>query len=49
MSRLIGGRYELGEEIGRGGMATVHEAHDVRLGRRVAIKMLHAGRLGDRT
>ncbi|AKT50837.1 Stk1 family PASTA domain-containing Ser/Thr kinase [Arsenicicoccus sp. oral taxon 190] len=49
MSRLIGGRYELGEEIGRGGMATVHAAYDTRLGRPVAIKMLHAGRLGDRS
>lgn len=48
MSRLVGGRYELGEEIGRGGMAQVHAAYDTRLGRRVAIKMLHAGRVGDR-
>jgi len=38
--RLLGDRYELGEEIGRGGMAEVVEAQDLRLGRRVAIKLL---------
>ena len=38
--RMLGDRYEIGEVIGRGGMAEVHEAHDVRLGRRVAIKIL---------
>jgi len=37
---MLGDRYEIGEVIGRGGMAEVHEAHDVRLGRRVAIKIL---------
>ncbi|MCH8614060.1 Stk1 family PASTA domain-containing Ser/Thr kinase [Arsenicicoccus dermatophilus] len=49
MNRLVGGRYDIGDEIGRGGMATVHAAYDTRLGRAVAVKMLHAGRLGDRT
>ncbi len=38
--RLINGRYEVGEAIGRGGMATVHVGRDLRLGRRVAIKVL---------
>ena len=38
--RLLGDRYELGQEIGRGGMAEVVEAQDLRLGRRVAIKLL---------
>lgn len=38
--RVLGGRYEVGELIGRGGMAEVHAGHDVRLGRKVAIKIL---------
>ena len=38
--RTLGDRYELGAEIGRGGMAEVVEAQDLRLGRRVAIKLL---------
>jgi len=38
--RELGGRYEVGELIGRGGMAEVHIGHDKRLGRTVAIKIL---------
>ena len=41
-SLLLGGRYEVGELIGRGGMAEVHLGHDARLGRPVAIKMLRS-------
>lgn len=38
--RVLNGRYEVGELIGRGGMADVHLGRDVRLGRSVAIKLL---------
>ncbi|MBP1134039.1 serine/threonine-protein kinase [Arthrobacter sp. PvP023] len=38
--RVLNGRYELGELIGRGGMADVHRGVDTRLGRTVAIKLL---------
>jgi len=37
---LLGGRYRLGPVIGRGGMATIYRATDVRLERQVAVKIL---------
>lgn len=38
---LLAGRFELGTVLGRGGMATVWSARDTRLGRTVAVKILH--------
>ena len=40
--RLLDGRYEVGELVGRGGMAEVHKGYDIRLGREVAIKLLRS-------
>ncbi|MEU6394212.1 protein kinase [Streptomyces sp. NPDC046939] len=38
---VAGGRYQLRDLLGQGGMASVHLAHDTRLDRAVAIKTLH--------
>jgi serine/threonine-protein kinase len=38
----LGGRYRIVREIGRGGMATVYLAEDLRHGRQVAVKAVHA-------
>jgi eukaryotic-like serine/threonine-protein kinase len=40
MSEILAGRYELGERLGVGGMSTVRLAHDRRLEREVAVKVL---------
>jgi serine/threonine-protein kinase len=41
-ARLLGGRYQVGELLGYGGMAEVHRGRDLRLGRDVAIKTLRS-------
>src|SRR6185312_2670761 len=47
--RLLGGRYQVGELLGYGGMAEVHRGRDLRLGRDVAIKMLRTDLARDDT
>ncbi len=46
VGRLLDGRYQVRARIARGGMATVYLATDLRLERRVAIKVMH-GHLAD--
>jgi len=45
---LANGRYQLGQLVGRGGMAEVRVALDTRLGRTVAIKIMRADLANDK-
>ena len=47
--RVLGNRYEVGDLLGRGGMAEVHLGRDTRLGRVVAIKLLRTDLARDAT
>lgn len=40
LKSALGGHYRIEHEIGRGGMATVYLAHDLKHGRKVAVKVL---------
>ena len=42
LGRVLDGRYVVGRRLARGGMATVYEAHDNRLDRTIAVKVMHA-------
>lgn len=45
--KTLNNRYELEQKIGEGGMARVYRGRDLRLNRRVAIKVLHAHHAAD--
>ncbi|HET6952164.1 MAG TPA: PASTA domain-containing protein [Acidimicrobiales bacterium] len=47
VGRVLGGRYRLLSPLGSGASAQVYLADDVRLRRRVAVKVLHPGLAGD--
>ena len=49
VGRVIGGRYRLLAAVGAGASAQVFAADDTRLGRRVAVKLLHPALAGDAT
>jgi serine/threonine-protein kinase len=44
---VLDGRYRVGSRLARGGMATVYEAHDSRLDRTIALKVMHASLADD--
>ncbi len=42
IGRVLDGRYQVGDRVARGGMATVYQARDLRLDRTVAVKVMHS-------
>ncbi len=40
--QILNDRYRLDQKVGEGGMATVYQGYDLRLNRRVAVKILHS-------
>jgi eukaryotic-like serine/threonine-protein kinase len=49
VERTVEGKYRLDKLIGKGGMGAVYEAEDMRLGRKVAVKILKGSMFGDQT
>ncbi|HET9060442.1 MAG TPA: protein kinase [Acidimicrobiales bacterium] len=49
VGKVVGGRYRLLRPVGSGASANVYVAEDVRLKRRVALKVLHPGLADDRS
>jgi eukaryotic-like serine/threonine-protein kinase len=49
VERTIEGKYRLEQLLGKGGMGAVYEAVDLRLGRRVAVKLITGSLIGDPT
>jgi eukaryotic-like serine/threonine-protein kinase len=47
LGALVDGRYRITGRVARGGMATVYTATDERLGRTVAVKVIHRSQAGD--
>src|SRR5712692_6506735 len=47
LDRVLAGRYQLAEVLGRGGAGTVYRAIDLRTGGLVAVKILHPALAGD--
>jgi eukaryotic-like serine/threonine-protein kinase len=45
--KVLNNRYELEQKIGEGGMARVYRGRDLRLNRRVAVKVLHSHHAAD--